>query len=207
MAVHVKICGVKTVADAEAAVRLGASSIGLNFVPSSIRRIDAPTARAISEAVHALGTKAIVVGVVADLSLNEMRALLEDAALDCLQLHGSESNDLLRPLLPHAYRAVRIANADDVAVARATLGDYLLVDAKVPGALGGTGHTFDWSLVKDLAEERRLTLAGGLTPDNVEAAIAAVHPYCVDVASGVESAPGVKDPAAMAAFIRAAQRV
>ena len=212
MTVHVKICGVTTTADATSAVLLGASSIGVNFVPSSSRRIDVGAARAISDAVHALdargpdGSKVIVVGVVADLPLEEMRALLRDASLDCLQLHGHESNDLLEPLLPHAYRAVRIASADDVAAARAVAGEYLLVDAKVDGALGGTGHVFDWSLVKDLARERRLTLAGGLTPDNVEAAIAEVHPYCVDVASGVESAPGVKDHDRVAAFVRAVRR-
>lgn len=212
MTVHVKICGVTTPADATSAVLAGASAIGVNFVPSSVRCIDVARARAISDAVHRLsarapdGSKVIVVGVVANRSLDEMRALLRDAALDCLQLHGSEPNELLEPLLPHAYRAVRIATADDVAAAREVSGEYLLADAKVSGFLGGSGQTFDWSLVKELARERHLTLAGGLTPENVEAAIAEVHPYCVDVASGVESAPGVKDHDRVAAFIRAVRR-
>lgn len=206
---HVKICGVTTVDDALAAADLGASAIGLNFVSASVRRVDVAHARAISDAVHAAnGTRVQVVGVVADLSLDAMRALVRDAGLDCLQLHGDETPDVLSPLLPHAYKAVRIANADDAARATTYPGDHLLVDAKVEGALGGTGATFDWSLVKDLARARKLTLAGGLTPANVGSAVQAIRPYCVDVASGVESArsPGVKDHAKLQAFIEAAKR-
>lgn len=199
---HIKICGITTVADAVATVRLGASAIGLNFVPSSRRRVDVATARAIADAVRG---KVLVVGVIADLAVDEARALVEDARLDCLQLHGDEPPDALTPLLPHAYKALRIGDASDVARARAYAGDYLLVDAKVPGALGGTGHAFDWSLVTELAGERRLTLAGGLHPGNVAEAIRRVRPWCVDVAGGVESAPGVKDLALVEAFVRAAQ--
>lgn len=199
---HVKICGVTTVADAVAIADLGASAIGLNFVASSKRRVDVPTARAIADAVRG---RVLVVGVIADLSLAEARALVEDAGLECLQLHGDEPPDALAPLLPHAYKALRIGDASDVDRARTYAGDYLLVDAKVPGELGGTGHAFDWSLVTDLARERRLTLAGGLRPDNVAEAIRQVRPWCVDVAGGVESAPGVKDLALVAAFVRAAK--
>lgn len=210
--VHVKICGVRTVADAMAAVAAGASSIGINFVPSSPRHVDAATARDIARAVHAepsrapAGTKVIVVGVVADLPLEALRQLVIDAELDCLQLHGNEPPDVLTALLPHAYQAVRIANAADADRAQNVPGEYLLVDAKVEGALGGTGQTFDWSLVEGLARTRKLTLAGGLNPGNVERAVRAVRPYCVDVASGVERAPGVKDPALVAAFVEAARR-
>jgi phosphoribosylanthranilate isomerase len=100
---------------------------------------------------------------------------------------------------------VRIGSAADVQRARAFPGKHLLVDARVEGALGGTGVTFDWSLVAPLAGERKLTLAGGLTPANVAEAVRIAHPYCVDVASGVESAPGVKDLSKVRAFIAAAQ--
>ena len=205
---HVKICGVRTPEDARACVLAGASSIGVNFVPASPRCVDATTARAISRAAHAANAKAIVVGVVADLTLEAMRALVQDAELDCLQLHGDESHETLAALLPHAYKATRIGGVADVARARAYPGDHLLVDAKVDGALGGTGATFDWDLVKELAAERRLTLAGGLDPANVEAAVRAVRPYCVDVASGVEppEKPGEKDVAKVRAFIEAARR-
>ncbi len=180
--VHVKICGVRTPDDAIAAVLLGASAIGLNFVAESPRCIDVATARTIAGAVHLLqsrapeGAKVIVVGVVARQSLEAMRALLRDAELDCLQLHGDEPNETLEALLPHAYKAARIAGAADVERARAIPGDYLLVDAKVDGLLGGSGTAFDWSLVRDLARDRRLTLAGGLHPDNVERAVREVRP-------------------------------
>jgi phosphoribosylanthranilate isomerase len=132
---------------------------------------------------------------------------VRDAELDCLQLHGDEPHDTLAALLPHAYKATRIADAADVERARAYPGEHLLVDAKVDGLLGGSGTTFDWSLVKALANERRLTLAGGLTADNVERAVRELRPYCVDVASGVERAgePGAKDLAKVRAFIEAAR--
>jgi len=197
--VHVKICGVTTVSDALACADAGASAIGLNFVPSSPRRISVERAREIARALAP--SKVLVVGVVADLDVDSMRELVRDAELGCLQLHGDETPETLARLLPHAYKAVRIANAADVEHARSFGGDYLLADAKVAGALGGTGETFDWSLVKTLARERRLTLAGGLRPDNVAEAVRAVEPWCVDVASGVEHEPGIKDHAAVRRFI------
>jgi phosphoribosylanthranilate isomerase len=199
---HVKICGVTTVSDALACADLGASAIGLNFVPGSPRRVTVERAREIARALAA--SKVLVVGVVADLEIEGMKALVRDAELGCLQLHGNETPETLTALLPHAYKAVRIATTEDVADARRFGGDYLLADAKVPGALGGTGSAFDWSLVKELARERRLTLAGGLRPDNVARAIAEVAPWCVDVASGVESAPGIKDLDAVRTFLHEA---
>jgi phosphoribosylanthranilate isomerase len=209
MAVHVKICGIRSAVDARACVELGASSIGINFVASSPRCVDVTTAVAIARAAHAAGgAKVVVVGVVADMSLDAMRALVRDAELDCLQLHGDEPHATLSALLPHAYKATRIADAADVVRARAYPGEHLLVDAKVDGLLGGSGTTFDWTLVKDLARERRLTLAGGLHAENVERAVRELGPYCVDVASGVEraGAPGVKDLAKVRGFIEAARR-
>lgn len=198
----IKICGITSVEDARDAVRLGADAIGLNFVPSSPRRIDRARAQAI---VRAVGDATLVVGVVADLDVPAMRELVAATGLGCLQLHGDEPPEALSPLLPHAYKALRVASAADVAQASRYPGDYLLVDAKVDGALGGTGATFDWSLVEELARTRKLTLAGGLHPSNVAEAVRRVRPYCVDVASGVERAPGVKDPDKVAAFIRAAR--
>ncbi|MGO9712620.1 MAG: phosphoribosylanthranilate isomerase [Polyangiaceae bacterium] len=203
MTTHVKICGVTTEEDAILAVDAGASAIGLNFVPSSPRRIDVRRARAIARAVRG---RTLVVGVVADMEAPAMRELLKRAELECLQLHGDETPATLAALLPHAYKAVHVGSAADVERARAYQGMYLLVDARVEGALGGTGKTLDWSLVAGIARDRKLTLAGGLTAANVADAIRAVHPYCVDVATGVESAPGVKDPEKLRAFIEAAQR-
>ena len=203
--VHVKICGVTSVADALACVEAGASSIGVNFIASSPRCVSVETSRAISVAV---GTQALVVGVVADLELGAMRALKDAAGLGCLQLHGNERPEVVAALLPHAYKALRIGGEWDVARAGLYPGEYVLVDAKVEGALGGTGRVFDWDLVRDLATARRLTLAGGLTPENVAAAVRAVRPFAVDVASGVEAgSPRKKDLSRVRDFIQAARSV
>lgn len=199
---RIKICGVTTEEDAALCVALGVDAIGVNFVPSSPRCVSAARGRAIARAAAGL----LVVGVVADLAVDEAKALAQDAGLGCLQLHGRETPVALSALLPHAYKAVRIGADEDVRAARAYPGEYLLVDAKVEGMLGGSGATFDWSLVRELATERKLVLAGGLVPENVAAAIDAVAPWCVDVASGVESAPGVKDHARVRAFVDAVRR-
>jgi phosphoribosylanthranilate isomerase len=203
---HVKICGVTSAEQAVLCAEAGASAIGVNFVSTSPRRVDVATARAIARAVRAASARTLVVGVVADLDVAAMRALRDDAELGCLQLHGDEAPETLAALLPHAYKALRIADASDVARADAFGGEHVLVDAKVAGALGGTGATFDWTLVARLARARKLTLAGGLTPENVADAVRVVRPFCVDVASGIESGtPGVKDMARVRAFIAAAQ--
>jgi phosphoribosylanthranilate isomerase len=159
--------------------------------------------RAVREAVEG---RAEVVAVVADRSPGELSELRERTGIAWLQLHGNESPAIVRALLPHAYKAARIATAGDVADARAFPGERLLVDAKVPGELGGTGHRFDWKLVVELAVERRVVLAGGLTPENVAEAVRTVRPFGVDVASGVEGTdPRKKDPERIARFIQAAR--
>ncbi len=197
---RIKICGVTSPEQARACVEAGADAIGVNFVSSSPRFVTEERARDI---VRAVGPGALVVGVVAGMSVPQMRALRDTIGLGCLQLHGDETPGAVAALLPHVYKAVRVQGADDVALADEMPGDYVMVDAKVGSALGGTGHVFDWSLVVDLAHRRRLVLAGGLTPGNVASAVARVHPWCVDVASGVESSPGMKDLAKVRAFVEA----
>jgi phosphoribosylanthranilate isomerase len=197
---HVKICGVTSVEDALACADLGASAVGVNLVPSSPRVIAVERARDIARAI---GGRALVVGVIADLDVPAMRKLKHDAQLGCLQLHGDEPPERLLELLPHAYKVIRVGSVDDVARAGTYPGEHVMVDARVEGALGGTGRTFDWGLVVGLARERRLTLAGGLTPENVGGAVRTVRPFAVDVASGVEAAPGRKDLARVRAFLEA----
>jgi phosphoribosylanthranilate isomerase len=204
MSLWIKICGVTSVADAELAVRAGADAVGVNLVPSSKRCIDEATALAI---VRALADRAAVVAVVADRAVDELVALKQRIGVDTLQLHGSESPAVLERLLPHAFRAVRIATAADVEDARRFGGSRLLADAKVEGALGGTGHAFDWTLVQELARERALVLAGGLKPENVASAVATVRPFGIDTASGVEGLdPRAKDPGKVARFVDTARR-
>jgi phosphoribosylanthranilate isomerase len=199
---RVKVCGVTTVEQAVACADLGVDALGVNFVASSPRRVDERLARAVVEAV---GPRALVVAVVAGMTVDAMRALVVRTGVGCLQLHGDESATEVGALLPHAYKAVRVGSAEDVALAEAMPGDYVMVDARVAGALGGTGHAFDWRLVVGLAKRRKLVLAGGLTPENVRSAVELVRPWCVDVASGVESRPGVKDLGRVRAFVEAAR--
>jgi phosphoribosylanthranilate isomerase len=198
----VKICGVTTVADAEACVQAGADLIGCNFVDSSPRRIDVAMARLISRAVR---HQAQVVGVVADESEQELFRLVVEAELDWVQLHGDERPELISALSPHAFKAIRVGGEEDVAIAAQYGGPLLLVDAKVTGKLGGTGRTVDTALVEPLARSRNVILAGGLTPENVAGLVRAVRPWGVDVASGVEVSPGVKDLLRVAAFVRNAR--
>jgi phosphoribosylanthranilate isomerase len=198
----VKVCGVTTVGDAEACARLGVDMVGVNLVPSSPRRVDLATARAISGSVRG---RLRVVGVVADQDEVTLRRWMAEAGLDLLQLHGDEAPEFVDALGAVAFKALRVGSAEDAEGAARFRCDPLLVDAKVPGLLGGTGHAVDPALVAGLAKTRRLILAGGLGPENVAAAVRAVAPWGVDVASGVESSRGVKDLARVEAFVRAAR--
>jgi phosphoribosylanthranilate isomerase len=200
---RIKICGIRSVEQALACAGAGVHAIGVNFVPTSVRRVDVETARAI---VAAVDGRVLVVAVVAGETVAAMRALREATGVGCLQLHGDEPPEDVAALLPHAYKAVRVATLEDVRLADEMPGEYVMLDAKVPGTLGGTGHSFDWSMATAIARRRRLVLAGGLTPDNVGAAVTLLRPWCVDVASGVESAPGVKDAARVEAFVDAVRR-
>ena len=203
MALFIKVCGITSVEDALVAVEAGATAIGVNFVTSTKRRVDIETGRAVREAV---GERAEIVAVVADRSPGELSELRERTGIAWLQLHGNESPEAVRAVLPHAFKAARIATAEDVSDARGMPGERLLLDAKVSGELGGTGHRFDWNLVVGLATERRLLLAGGLMPENVSEAVRLVRPFGVDVASGVEGTdPRKKDPERIARFVQAAR--
>lgn len=195
---RVKVCGITSVDDALLAADAGVNLLGLNFVPSSPRAIDARTARDIVEAV---GNRVEVIGVVADRSASELRDLRHTIGVHAWQLHGDEPPEMLVRLSEVDFKAVRVAALSDVDLARTYPGRRLLVDAKVQGVLGGSGHTFDWALVQELARERELLLAGGITPGNVGAAIRRIAPWGVDTASGVELSPGKKDAAKVRALV------
>ncbi len=197
-----KICGVTTVHDAELCVDAGADAVGFNFYARSPRCVDIDTAR---QLVAALAGRALAVGVFVDASFEQISEIKERTRIACVQLHGDEPPELLARLLPHAYKAIRVRDASSLGQARRFGGDHVLLDAYVPGMAGGTGARFDWALAAELAQERKVTLAGGLEPGNVTAAVARVQPFCVDVASGVESSPGRKDPGKVRDFIRAAK--
>jgi len=197
---YVKICGVVSVTDALMAVAAGADAIGVNLIERSKRRVDLETACAIRSAV---GDAAEVIAVVADQGAEQLLRLRQQTNISWLQLHGGEQASELEALLPSAYKAVGIGGPGDVLVAEGYGGERLLLDTKLPGELGGTGRTFDWSLIEALTRSRRVLLAGGLTPDNVGRAVSQVRPWGVDVASGVEAVPRQKDEARVRAFIAA----
>jgi len=200
---HVKVCGVTNVADAEACVAAGVDAVGLNFWSRSNRRCAEDVARRIVEAV---GGAVRVVGVFVDAGPEEIRRIRRETGIAWAQLHGDEPPDEVEALLPHAFKALRADGPAVVERARLQPGHLVLLDAHVPGSPGGTGRTFDWSLARDVAAERRLLLAGGLGPHNVGEAVRAVQPWGVDVASGVERSPGVKDPDRIRAFVDGARR-
>lgn len=201
----VKICGVTSVDDARMCVQAGADALGINFVPGSPRCVTEAMARDIVAAVNA---QVLTVAVFVDTDGDEIARLKRAVGFRCVQLHGAEPPELLERFLPHAYKALRVRGREVLAEAARYPGAYLLLDAFVPGAAGGTGARFDWDIARELAASaptRKLTLAGGLTPDNVAEAVAAVQPFCVDVASGVESAPGRKDAEKVRLFVERAK--
>jgi len=202
---YVKVCGITHLDDARSAIAAGADVLGFNFVPESKRKISVELARGIIEQIRG---QALIVAVVANLPTREALELLSTLGADRLQLHGDESQDQLCALSPCAFKALRVGGAEDVSQALSFPGHPLLVDAKVEGQLGGTGHTIDWPLVAPMARQRALILAGGLTPDNVEQAVRLVQPWGVDTASGVDTStdPRRKDPEKLRRFVAAARR-
>lgn len=204
---YVKVCGITHIDDALAALDAGADLLGFNCIPSSRRHLAGEEVARIVERVRAAAPSVECVAVVADLTTERARALLVELGVHALQLHGDESPTALAALGPRAFKAVRIGDAADAERAAGYGGDRLLVDAKVPGQLGGTGRCIDWVLVAPLARARRMILAGGLTPENVERAIEAVQPWGVDVASGVERDTDArrKDPDKLRRFVAAAR--
>ena len=201
--IQIKICGVTNARDAKTCVELGAQMIGLNFYPQSPRYIEPKVARQI---VEALPTHVDAVGVFVSGNADEIRRTANAAAVDCVQLHGDFSPEVARELA-REFRVVRVFSThpqfrpEDV-----TLFPHcdVLVDAHHPELRGGTGQTCDWSAARaTLRFSRFLILSGGLNPKNVAGAIKAVTPHAVDVCSGVESAPGVKDRGAINDFIAA----
>lgn len=200
----VKVCGVTCPEDALASVRAGADAIGLNFVPSSRRYVDRRTARAIADAVRG---QLELVGVFANEDEEALESARREVGLDWLQLHGAEPAELVHRL-PRAFKALGIADASDVQRAAEYPGERLLLDAKVDGALGGTGLTFDWSLLRARPLTARAIVAGGLNPENVAALVELLSPFGVDVASGVEQRGDArrKDPDKLMQFVRSARR-
>ena len=197
----IKICGIRTLDDALAAIDLGADLIGFNFYLKSPRYVEVGVCRGITSRVRTIG-RVTCVGVFVNASVAEILATMETCGLSLAQLHGDETVEFMDALEENAFKAFRGIPADIDGFARSD-APALLVDASVKGLYGGSGVTADWDGAAELAKKYPLLLAGGLTPKNVAEAIHRVKPWGVDVASGVESAPGKKDPSRMKAFVQA----
>ncbi len=196
----VKICGITRPQDAERAVALGATAIGFIFWPSSPRRVGLEAARSIGRLVPASVLK---VGVFVDAPAAELARTVDEAGLDAVQLHGSESPDLVRGLEARVIKAVALGSPDAEAQIAQWTGTTLLLDAHDPVRHGGTGRVVDWDRAAGLARRHEVILAGGLNPENVAEAVRRVRPAGIDVSSGVEQTPGVKDLVKLAALFDA----
>jgi phosphoribosylanthranilate isomerase len=211
---RIKICGVTNIEDARAAIDSGADALGLNFYAQSKRRINRDTAQQI---VAALPKSVSAVGVFVNHPGEQIENITTETRLSHIQLHGDESAQFLNKLpasikIIRAYRCsasglAPLASYIEECRALGRAPDAVLIDADAGAAFGGTGHTPDWALIvkqRELLGDTPLILAGGLTPTNVAAAIEAVRPDAVDVASGVEREPGRKDHDLIKRFIAAA---
>lgn len=194
----IKICGLKTERDVDTAVEAGADAIGFVF-SASPRRIDAATAARLCARVP---ENVLTVGVFRDEPLRDVRSLATDSGIRAVQLHGPEDRGYYDDLAAGGWTLIRAAAFGEPAPRHGDMGeDVLLLDAPVPGS----GVAWDWSRKPLAGPGEKWLLAGGLTPDNVRAAVDATSPWGVDVSSGVERSRGVKDPALITAFIRAAR--
>ena len=198
------MCGITNIEDALAAQALGADAIGLVFAKSS-RRVEKERARKI---VHALPPFVHLVGVFVDEEKGVVEEIADFCRLTVLQFHGAESPEYCAGFARPVIKAFRISQREDIERMEPYQGKVsaFLLDTYHPVLAGGTGQTFDWAMAKEAVKIGPIILAGGLNPDNVEAAIRAVRPYAVDVSSGVEMSPGKKDHDKIRLFIERAQQ-
>jgi phosphoribosylanthranilate isomerase len=205
MAVRVKICGITRLEDVRAACEAGADALGFVFYAKSPRHVSIEQATALVAALPPFVTS---VGLFVDAEQAFVREVIRQAPLDLLQFHGNESPDECRSFGRPYLKAIRVRPGADLLKYAADYRDALglLLDAYVPDLPGGTGARFDWSLIP-VPFPKFVVLSGGLTPENVAQAVSRVKPWAVDVSSGVEARPGVKDAAKVAAFIECARKV
>jgi phosphoribosylanthranilate isomerase len=208
----VKICGLSTGPTLDAALDAGADMVGFVFFSKSPRHIDWATARTLGRQVQG---RAKIVALSVDADDDTLKRIVDALSPDLMQLHGSETparvKEISKLFARPTMKAIGVATREDLAAAEAYEGvaDTLLIDAKPPKDAvlpGGNGRPFDWALTRDFHPSVPWLLSGGLDPDSVATAIALSRARGVDVSSGVESAPGVKDPARIRAFVAAARR-
>ena len=201
----VKICGITRAEDAEQTVRAGADWLGINFWPKSKRFATREVAIDVAAAARAVRADVRLVGVFVNQPVSEIDALADAVALDYVQLHGGEAPATCAYFGARAIKAIAVRGMEDIRLLEDFPSTTFLLDTPSAG-YGGSGLTFDWTLAKAaVGSGRRILLAGGLNLENVAEAVREVRPFGVDVASGVESAPGVKDSEKVRRFIAAAK--
>ncbi len=196
--IRVKICGNVTLKDTMAAVEAGADAVGFVFYAKSPRVV---SPKAVAAIVSHLPPLVTPVGVFVNEKPDVVRQIMSDCGLAYAQLHGEESPQYCAELRHPVVKAIRVRSREDLSALSSYRVKAILLDAHVEGVMGGTGTAFDWNVAVEAKAWGPIILAGGLTPDNVVEAVSRVQPYGVDVSSGVESAPGVKDPAKVRAFV------
>ncbi|MBF0626701.1 MAG: phosphoribosylanthranilate isomerase [Magnetococcales bacterium] len=196
---RIKICGITRLEDALAAVEAGADALGFVFYERSKRYIDP---REVARILDAIPPFITITGLFVNAGRDAIRATASVCRLDVIQLHGDEAPGACRGLPGRVIKAVRVGGPEDLMGLERFPVQGLLLDAKVADHYGGSGQMFDWSLISGYRCALPMILAGGLNPDNVVSAVRQVRPYAVDVSSGVEVMPGVKDPEKMAQFVR-----
>ncbi len=198
---RVKFCGITRIEDAREAARLGAWAIGLIHHEASSRNVAPEVAAAVGSELR---RRTHVVGVFVNAAMDEVVAAAENESLTMLQLHGDEGPGYCREAARRTgcrvIKATRVRSSADIQAAEAFRTDYHLFDAYSPSRRGGTGSTFDWELLAGRSSAVPAILSGGLDPANVTEAARLVHPFAVDVSSGVEASPGIKDHALLASF-------
>jgi len=203
---RVKVCGITRLEDAELAIELGAWALGFILWDRSPRAADPAVAAGIARAMR---RRAELVGVFVNASLDDVAAAADTLGLTHLQLHGDEgpafATEARRRTGCKVIKAARIASGADLQGLERYHTDFHLLDTRVEGKQGGSGERWDWELASRRRSKVPAILSGGLTAENVADGIAAVRPYAVDVASGVEASPGIKDPAKLEAFLAAAR--
>lgn len=200
--VRVKICGITSRDDALMAVEAGADALGFVFYEKSPRFVNPLTAAAI---IRELPPLVQTVGLFVNEDVEKINWAADFCGLDLVQLHGDEEPRDADEVKRRVIRALRVKDETSLVAHDAWQVSALLLDAWVSGAYGGTGETFNWDLAAVAARQRPVILAGGLTPENVAEAVRIVHPYAVDVSSGVEATPGRKDPEKVREFVRRAK--
>lgn len=202
MRTRVKICGITRIEDADLAVNAGVDALGLVFYEKSPRFVTTDQAKQISQVIPAFVS---CVALFKDADEAFIKTVLDEVAIDLIQFHGSETAAFCERFERPYIKALGMSGPEcDGDYLHANIEKYhtakaLLLDSHAPGMAGGTGETFDWSTIG--AMQKPIVLAGGLTPDNVQQAITTAQPYAVDVSSGVECAPGIKDQKKIARFM------